>query len=221
VAHEIRNCLNPITGSIEMLRGEFEGEGEAQRLMDLITREGERLNQFIGELLAFARVEELRPTRVDLNSLVEEVTRLLECHPRRKPGQAIRCEADEPCQVRVDGEHLRRVFVNLGLNALEAMGETGSLTVRLRVAEAGEGAAAVSVVFEDTGAGIKEADLPHIFEPFFTTKQDGTGLGLALAQQVVARHGGRIEAESRFGEGTRMTVCLPAAASEMTLARAS
>ncbi|MBI5835649.1 MAG: PAS domain S-box protein [Candidatus Eisenbacteria bacterium] len=208
VAHEIRNCLNPITGSIELLKTEFRVDGEGGRLMDLITHEGERLNQFIAELLDFARMEELRPGPVDLGALLEETARLLECHPKRRPDHQVRCEIATPCWARVDGEQLKRVFVNLGVNALEATDGPGTLMLRLDTAAPGGRRDEVAIVFEDEGQGIREDHLPHVFEPFFTTKRGGTGLGLSLARQVVERHGGHISARSE-GRGTRMSVTLP------------
>jgi two-component system, NtrC family, sensor histidine kinase PilS len=219
VAHEIRNCLNPITGSIELLKGEFRVEGENGRLMDLITHEGERLNRFIGELLDFARMEELRPGYVELGALLEEVARLLECHPRRRPDHSVQCQVQGPVAARVDGEQLKRVFVNLGVNALEAMDGPGGLRLSLgpRSGHPGE----VEIVFEDDGQGIRADHLPQVFEPFFTTKSGGTGLGLSLARQVVERHGGHIAAASEPGRGTRMSVTLPLEETEAALKRAS
>ena len=221
VAHEIRNCLNPITGSIELLKGELRVEGESGRLMDLIVREGERLNRFIGELLDFARVEELHPGPVQLDTLLEEVARLLECHVRRRPEHEVRCEIAGPCAARVDGEQLKRVFVNLGVNALEAMDGPGCLRLRLLPPDETSWAQEVEIVFEDDGQGIRPEHLPHVFEPFFTTKPAGTGLGLSLARQVVERHGGRVSARSTPGRGTRMSIVLPLEEGEPGLARAS
>jgi signal transduction histidine kinase len=220
VAHEIRNCLNPITGCIEMLRSDDAVTGESRRLMDLITLEGERLNQFIGELLEFARMDELHSCTTDVAGLLEEVAMLLRCHTRRKEGQTVEANLDGPQVTCVDPEQLKRVFVNLGLNALEAMEEGGCL--RLSLEQVGEGPAAeLAAVFEDDGPGIRPEHLREVFEPFFTTKREGTGLGLSLARQVVERHGGRIKAENRNGGGARFVVSLPREAMELPLKSAA
>ncbi len=220
VAHEIRNCLNPITGCIEMLRSDTAVTGESRRLMDLITLEGERLNQFIGELLDFARMEEIHPGETQVGSLLEEVARLLECHPKRKARQTVEVKLDGPGLACVDLEQMKRVFVNLGLNALEAMPEQG--TLRLKLETIGEGPASeIAVAFEDTGPGIRPEHLKEIFEPFFTTKREGTGLGLSLARQVVERHGGKIVAENREGGGARLQVSLPREMVELPLKSAA
>lgn len=220
VAHEIRNCLNPITGCIEMLRSDQAVTGESRRLMDLITLEGERLNQFIGELLDFARMEEVHASETPVGSLLEEVARLLECHPKRKAHQSVVVKVDGPGIAFVDLEQLKRVFVNLGLNALEAMPERG--TLRLLLETLGDGPASeLAVAFEDTGPGIRPEHLKEIFEPFFTTKREGTGLGLSLARQVVERHGGKIVAENREGGGARLLVSLPCEMVELPLKSAA
>lgn len=207
IAHELRNGLNPISGSVEFLQRELKPEGESAVLMSLITRECGRLNRFVSDLLSYARERELVLEPLDLEAHMDELEGGLRRDPRC--GTGIRVVFESPghgVQLRGDREQLRQVWLNLVNNALEAMAGVGTLTVRWR--PAGEGQAVVE--FEDQGAGIAPDILPRVGEPFFTTKQEGTGLGVAMAQRIVERHGGTLVFESATGRGTIARVSLPA-----------
>jgi signal transduction histidine kinase len=119
----------------------------------------------------------------------------------------IRHQTGSGAMVQGDREQLRQVWLNLAVNAMEAMGERGTLVLRARDGEDGQ----VIVEFADNGSGIAAEDLPHVGQPFFTTKRGGTGLGLAIAQRIVERHGGALTFESTPGRGTTARVTLPAA----------
>jgi len=208
IAHELRNGLHPISGSIEYLQRELEPKGESAVLMNLIVTECSRLNRFVGDLLNYSRERDLAPEPLDLDEHLVETCEVLDKSPRRP--EAVRI-AFEPgpgtSRVRGDREQLRQVWLNLASNAFEAMPEGGTLAVRRR----GDARRAVVVEFADQGGGIAAEDLPRIGQPFYTTKKDGTGLGIAIAQRIVERHGGVLAFESSPGRGTTVRVTLPAA----------
>jgi PAS domain S-box-containing protein len=216
VAHELRNGLNPISGSVECLQRELKLEGENGVLMELIGRECQRLNRFVTDLLTFSRDRDPAPEAIDLTAELAEVRDTVAHDRRCVAGTEVRFEPPAAGAVlRADREMLRQVWINLAANAFEAMPLGGTLTVRCRVAADGE----VTVEFEDTGAGIAAEDLPRVGQPFFTTKQGGTGLGLAIASRIVERHGGTLSLDSTVGRGTVARVALPGEGS--ALARAA
>jgi signal transduction histidine kinase len=186
IAHELRNGLNPISGSVECLQRELKLEGENAQLMELISTESARLNRFVTDLLGYARERDLVMETLDLDETLAEL-----------------CETVGRDQG--DREQLRQVWLNLSINALEAMGPGGTMRVRCRTTET----SLAVVEFEDTGSGIAAEDLPRVGQPFFTTKQGGTGLGLAIAQRIVERHGGTLVLDSTLGRGTVARVTLP------------
>lgn len=205
IAHEIRNPLASISGSIEMLSSELELDGENRRLMELITKESERLDRIIGDFLDYARLRAPARNEVSVDRCLDDVIVLL------KNSAAIRCNierqkagGDEEIIARLDEEHMKQVFFNLAINACEAMGK-GVLVIRVeRFAESG-----LTISFIDEGRGISEEAKSRLFEPFFTTKDDGTGLGLAIANKIVEAHGGHIEARNLASRGAEFTIRLP------------
>jgi two-component system sensor histidine kinase PilS (NtrC family) len=218
IAHEIRNCLNPIAGSVEVLQRELHVTGENARLLDLIVRESERLDNFIRELLDYARERPLKTERVDLVDLTREIADIARRHPSGGAHKTVSVEAPrDPVWVQVDFEQTKQVLLNLIINALEAIEGQGSVTVRVDAVEtAGPRGRPrpdfAMVEVRDTGSGIRAEDLRQVFEPFFSTKLGGTGLGLAIANRIVERHGGTVEIESRVGVGTTLRLRLPKAA---------
>ena len=218
IAHEIRNCINPISGSAEVLQKELKVKGENARLLELIVRESERLDNFVRELLEYARERPLKAERTDGAELVSQSIELARRHPNATPGKKVVWEApSEAVWIDVDFDQMKQVLTNLLINALEAIEGTGTVRVRLaeeRRAAGGWGrtpGARALVEVQDTGAGIAPEHVEHVLDPFFSTKQGGTGLGLAIANRIVERHGGTLEVESRVGAGTTMRVWLPQA----------
>lgn len=210
IAHEVRNCVNPISGSVELLQQELQLTGENARLLELIGREAAQMERFVSELLNFTRGTPINLREVALEEMLEDTLARLRTHPAYRPTVALRRGYGAGMTpVQVDPEQLGQVFFNLALNALESMGPVGSLTVTILPGppESGEWL----VEFADTGAGMSRETLDRIFEPFYTTKGSGTGLGLALAHRIVERHRGRMEVTSKPGTGTRVRVCLPGA----------
>lgn len=208
IAHELRNGLKPISGSVEYLQRELKVEGEDAVLLGLIGTECNRLNRFVSDLLSYARERDLALEAVDVGEVLHDLAQEVSRDPRRAPGVAVHLEpGPSPRSVRVDREQMRQVWLNLVTNALEAMSGGGALTLRWRDA----GPDSVAVEFEDEGSGVAAEDLPRVGQPFFTTKEGGTGLGVAIAQRIVERHGGTLQYESVRGRGTVARVTLACA----------
>ncbi len=218
IAHEIRNCLNPISGSVEVLQRELKVRGENARLLDLIVRESERLDNFIRQLLEYARERPLKTETVEAAALAAESIEIARRHPSAVPGKGLTLDRPEsPVWVRVDFDQMKQVLTNLILNALEAIEGAGTVTVVVREDRRSPGAwgrrGGPQAVLEvtDTGGGIAPEDVKLVFQPFFSTKHGGTGLGLPIANRIVERHGGNLEVESRVGVGTTMRLWIPQA----------
>jgi two-component system, NtrC family, sensor histidine kinase PilS len=213
IAHELRNGLKPISGSVEVLQRDLQLTGEDAVLMELIATECSRLNRFVTDLLVYSRERDLAMENVDLGEALTEMVQTMSREARGDNAAAIRLElGPRPRVVRADREQLRQVWLNLVNNALEAMSGDGALTVRWYDV----GRDQVAVEFEDEGHGVAAEDLPRIGEPFFTTKEGGTGLGVAIAQRIVERHGGSLQYERASGRGTIARVTLAAAESADT-----
>lgn len=211
IAHEIRNPLASIRGSLELLEGEIELEGENARLFDLIHRESARLNRMIEDFLEYARLRSPQPRNCEVRVLIEHIETLVQNRSDLSADATLEfTPLQEDVVVHVDEELIAQVFLNLALNAFEAMGRSGKLTVAVNVRPQLLPPDVV-VRFMDEGPGIDTQLVDKIFEPFFTTKTHGTGLGLPLASRVVANHGGCIRARNLDGGGAEFSVHLPLA----------
>jgi signal transduction histidine kinase/uncharacterized membrane protein (UPF0136 family) len=209
VAHEIRNPLNAIAMSAQRLAREYPvpavaaDREELADLLGVIQGESARINTTVQQFLEFARPRALNRREVALAAVVAEAAAA--ARPLGDPrGIAVRARAGERLAARLDPDQLRQALENLLRNAIEASPDGG--TVRLDASR--DGASSTFVVADD-GPGIAADALPRIFDLYFTTKANGTGIGLAVAQQVVAAHGGTIEVDSEAGRGTRMIVRIP------------
>lgn len=214
LAHEVRNPLAAISGSIELMAE----EGAAHpRLLDIVLREAERLKLVTGQFLDFAKPTLASQKRCNLGALVEEAVSLLEksCDTMHPVTLSVQREAEE-VEVVGDPDQLKQAFWNLGLNAVQAMPMGGriTLTIRRQVSKQGERWAAIELT--DTGRGIPPDQLERIFDPFFTTRPGGTGLGLAITRKIVDDLGGRIEVVSEEGSGSTFRVLLKQAPDEWT-----
>jgi two-component system sensor histidine kinase PilS (NtrC family) len=205
IAHEIRNPLASISGSIELLRQAPQASDDDRTLMAIVHREVQRLNELIGDLLDYANPRPSQPVEFDLAVLVRETLQVSRADPALAAVE-VSVAADAALPVHADPSKLRQVVWNLVRNAADAA-VTGGGHVRVEVRAAEAGHAAITV--EDDGPGIPADRLARIFDPFFTTKPKGTGLGLATCHAVVAEHGGRIDVESEVGKGTKVVVRLP------------
>lgn len=204
LAHELRNPLASMSGSVELLTAGGGLGDQERRLMEIVLREAGRLNQLVTRLLEWSRPAPLRREVTDLGRLLDETLAVFQ---NDRGAGRVRLEKDlRPAVTACDPDQMRQVFWNLLANAAQAMDGTGGL---IRVSCGGEGGGAWVAVADD-GPGIEPGDLPRVFEPFFTTKREGTGLGLATVQRIVDAHGGSIEVESAPGRGAAFTVRLPA-----------
>jgi len=203
MAHEIRNPLGSIRGTAEILRDGIDPADKRHEFAGILIKEVDRLNRVVRDFLDFARPAPVERGRVDLNEALREILALI--GPQAlNGGVRVELTAGELPPVPGDREQLKQAFLNLVLNALQAMPAGGTLAVSTAPVEG-----RVEVRFTDTGQGIPPEKLEKIFNPFFTTRQEGTGLGLAITHRIVQGHGGRIEVTSRIGEGTTFTVIIP------------
>jgi two-component system, NtrC family, sensor histidine kinase PilS len=208
IAHELRNGLSPISGSVEMLQRELKLEGDQKQLMALIFTECARLNRFVTDLLAYSRERAVVRMPLDVNDVLTELCDSVALDPRAA-GVAVRYQpGNETIEVPGDREQLRQVWLNLANNALDALEGAGTLVVRWSCPDSGH----VVVEFEDSGPGIAARDMVQVGQPFFTTKKGGTGLGLPIAQRIVERHGGTLTLHAARPQGTIARITLPATA---------
>lgn len=218
IAHEIRNPLASMSGSIQLLRSELDLDDENRRLMNIIIRETDRLNNLIGNFLMYARPNPLKCKPVHLKDLLDETITLLQ--NSKKVGDFIRIVMDvkEDVEAFVDSMAIRQVFWNLTTNAVEAMPDGGTLRVEAARLEdrklmKNKGIAhLVRVTVSDTGGGIDPGIREKLFFPFHTTKEKGSGLGLAIVHQIIHQHGGWVDVVNQPGEGTAFHLYLPEAA---------
>ncbi len=203
IAHEVRNPLAAISGSIQLLDEELKGQGH-ERLLGVILREADRLKLITGQFLNQVRVPGPPERGCDLVASLEETLFLLQQSEEWRPSTHLRFEKRiESLPVRADRDRLKQIFWNIGLNALQAMSGGGTLSVAVGT-DGGFG----TVEFCDSGEGIPAEQLSKIFEPFYTTKGRGTGLGLSIAKRLVEDLGGRIEVISPPGGGATFQISL-------------
>ncbi len=212
VAHEINNPLHGVYTYIRLMERKLqEGDPGAEQLENFrgylatMGREVERTSAIVFNLLDFTRPKEPNRKSVDLKKLIEESLSLIQNIARRNNIE-VRQEISPLPEVSSDPAQVKQVFLNLLVNACEAMEDGGSLVVRAWAVEEDK---TVVVEVGDTGGGIPEECLAKVFDPFFTTKGKGTGLGLSVVQGIVQRHGGTVEVDTAVNQGTRMRVILP------------
>lgn len=208
IAHEIRNPLAAMRGSVEILRAHLDLQDPDKRLVEIMIRESDRLNKFVEDFLGFARPARTVRRPLDLAPLVRDWAALLENSPevRGKHVVDIQIRAQEIPTIG-DPDRLKQVFWNLAQNALRAMPAGGTLTITAMVAEDGGG----EIMFQDAGAGMTEEEKSHLFQPFRSGFTGGTGLGLSITFQIVEEHRGKIHFESEKGKGTKVTLYFPPA----------
>jgi two-component system sensor histidine kinase PilS (NtrC family) len=204
IAHEIRNPLASMSGSIQLLADSIDVAGAERKLMDIVVRETEHLNQWISEFLEYARPREAQRESMLVGELADEVVEMLRNDERVQQVQ-LTCESRSDTTVVGDRARIRQVIWNLCLNAVEALNGNG----HVRITVHGE-ADRVVLQVRDDGPGIPPEQAQRVFEPFFTTKAQGTGLGLATVHRNVEEHGGSIQVETGEGTvGTTFVVILP------------
>jgi two-component system, NtrC family, sensor histidine kinase PilS len=207
IAHEIRNPLASLSGSVQLMSASPEKySAEDVKLMRIITREIDRLNNLITEFLEFVKPE-ARPTEmVDLNAILREVLEVLQFNNQLRKDVKNVIELKAECRILGRRDKLKQAFLNIVINSIQAMEETEKPVLEL---ETFDQPGRVVLVVKDNGRGMDEATRARIFEPFFTTKPKGTGLGLAVTHKILENHGAQVNVVSRVGEGTTMTLDFP------------
>lgn len=211
IAHEIRNPLASMSGSMQMLKHELPLSADQAQLMDIVLRESERLNETIKSFLAYARPQRFQVQPLDLRPLIQETAMLLRNSTEVEERHTIEVRLPaQPVMIDADEGQMRQIIWNLATNGLRAMPDSGTLT--LSAAEEREGDQPTSVLLiEDEGVGIAPGDVDAIFQPFRGSFGKGTGLGLAIVHRIVTDYGGQIDVRSRAGRGTTFRVTFPTA----------
>jgi two-component system sensor histidine kinase PilS (NtrC family) len=223
MAHEIRNPLASLSGSIQVLSSELQLDENQQQLMAIVLRESERLNSLITDFLLFAQPPQTHRRSCDLRMILDETVELL-THSRAF-GDHARVHlpaAQKSVEVFIDPDQFKQVFWNLLINAAQAMPDGGDIRIGLEKrngASRGRGFSLphgfkgkewVEISIGDSGGGIPPKEREKIFEPFYTTKETGSGLGLSIVHKIVENHNGVITVESEVGKGSTFTIFMPA-----------
>lgn len=212
IAHEIRNPLASISGSVQLIAQGGGIDAGDKRLLDIVQRETERLNALITDFLAYARPRRPIKLMVNLKGFIGNLVALLVTDPRFERVQILN-DCPDDLSVEVDRDQFQQVFWNLLTNAAEAMSAEGTVSIKAAVMHKREHlkglGGEVRIDVTDNGAGMVPEDVNRIFEPFFTTKTGGTGLGLATVYRIIEAHDGMIAVDSSIGKGTTFTIYLP------------
>jgi signal transduction histidine kinase len=206
IAHEIKNPLISIQGFARRI-GAIEDRDKSVKYAKFIEHEADRLSQVLAKLLGFSRMDEPKKDFLNMNDIVDDTVLFMEHHLTRFKNVELAVEKEPNLPVvEVDRIHVQQTVVNILMNAAQAMPGGGKILIKT-----GRNDQFVFISITDTGVGIKEEDLAKIFEPFFTTKEkeQGTGLGLSLCKRLIEANAGKIEVDSKIGEGTTFTIMIP------------
>ncbi|OPX36598.1 MAG: hypothetical protein B1H11_07160 [Desulfobacteraceae bacterium 4484_190.1] len=211
IAHEIRNPMASISGSIQMLRSCLEKDDVNSRLMDIISREINRLNHMINDFLLFARPKKSVSLKFDLNRLILETLELFRNSQHWTEKLRVVTNFDCPIELESDPDQVKQVLLNLFLNACEAMSDEGLLSVETGLASDNSNVnqKMAKIVVRDTGEGFDKKTLSQIFTPFFTTKEGGSGLGLAIVKRIISELQGEVSGSNSPEGGAELTLLLP------------
>jgi two-component system, NtrC family, sensor histidine kinase PilS len=206
IAHEIRNPLTSMQGSVEILRSHANLPSKDERLLNILIRESDRLNKFVEDFLNFARPRQYAKHSIDLVPVLRDSVMLLRNNPeiREKHSVTLNVEA-QSIRILGSADQLNQVFWNLAQNAMRAMPNGGELKISIRKSSESIG----EVVFKDNGIGMSQEQKDKIFQPFQSGFKGGLGLGLSIIFQIMEDHRGRISLESEIGKGTRVSLSFP------------
>jgi signal transduction histidine kinase len=206
MAHEIKNGMVAIKTFVDLLAQ----KNEEAELIEVVGRELQRINAIVTQMLRFAAPKTAMHAVVRVHDLLDHSLRLLQHQVSAKMILLRKNYQAQPDMVRGDDAQLQQVFMNLLLNAIEAMGTNGVLTVSTEITGGENGARIFRIYIQDTGVGIPSENVGRLFEPFFTTKKNGTGLGLAISKRIMLEHHGAIEVQSETGKGSMFILTLTA-----------
>jgi signal transduction histidine kinase len=207
IAHEIRNPLAGISSAIQVIAEEMDPQDQHREVTQRIMEEIERVSSSLENILSYSRPTPLEYSLSDLNNILDQALFLASSGIRDL--QCIKEYDPKLPQIELDPQQMQQVFLNIILNAIQAMPPTqGKLTLRTAVEGDGHNRW-IAVKISDNGEGIPKDNLDKIFQPFFTTRQRGTGLGLSIAQRIIEQHGGTISVESELGKGTTFSIFFP------------
>lgn len=204
VSHEIKNPLGIIQSTAELLGSTSKENDPARKLSGIIKEESIRLNRIVTEFLDFARPMVPRFEQTDLREIIERNIQFLAPEFEKKSIQVENSLPHEPIMIMADREQLYRAFMNILMNAIQALDNNGKIKIKIEKSKD-----SFKVIFEDNGPGISKEHMDKIFNPFFTTKDKGSGLGLAIVKKIIEGHNGTINIESVEGHGTKVIVNLP------------
>jgi two-component system sensor histidine kinase PilS (NtrC family) len=205
LAHEIKNPLASLSGSIQLLRDQLPYDPAQERLMQIALREADRLSTLVTNFLMFSRPGPGKAEVIDLERAVSEITTLFKSNPGHRARIDVRMDLSKGLFVHIDPEHFKQVVWNLLNNAAESIEGSGVIEIRLYPCRKNQACIDIS----DTGSGISRDMLARIFDPFVSTKSRGTGLGLSIVQQLIDAYGGLVHMESTPGAGTAVILRLP------------
>ena len=206
LAHEAKNLLSGATGYIQLIMEKMPEDDGLRKSLKTVDDAVVHTRDLLQTLLGFARPSGYRHRIISISGIVDDVLTLMGHQLNLQKIRVNNNVNDDLPMIQADGEHIRQVFLNLSLNAAEAMPKGGTFTI---TAENIPVEKTVEIQFSDTGEGIQPEDMPHLFDPFFTTKERGTGLGLSVTKKLIESHHGKIAVESTPGKGTTFTIKLP------------
>jgi two-component system sensor histidine kinase HydH len=207
IAHEIRNPLSSIKGFATYFGERYRDVPEDRKTAEIMVHEVERLNRVIGQLLEFARPLDVKKKPTSIQTIIQHSLKMIERDAQEKHIEVETDFSPDVPEISIDPDRMNQVFLNLFINAIEAMEDGGILSVGLYP---GADPRNVRIRVSDTGIGISKENLVHIFDPYFTSKQSGTGLGLAIVHRIIESHKGEVRVESETRKGTSVTILLPA-----------
>lgn len=204
IAHEIKNPLAGISGAIQVFAEDFPENDPRREVICDVIKEIDRLDKAVRDLLNFAKPPVPHPLLTDVHSLMERLINVISSQTSKQGVRVALNMSDKKIRVCLDPEQFQQVFLNIALNAVQAMPSGGVLDIAVH-----ENDHHVEFAFKDTGVGILDQDMKNLFKPFFTTKHSGSGLGLAISKTIVEQHGGHIAVMSRPGAGSTFTITIP------------
>lgn len=203
LAHEIKNPLASLSGAIQLMKDDAHYHPDSNRLMKIALREADRLSTLLNDFLMFARPKAGNPVPLRVDKALIEILDLFENAPDLKENITLRRILFPDAFIEIDQGHLHQMLWNLLINATQAIGQTGEITVKMEAGSTNE----LRICVSDNGCGIASETLKSIFDPFFTTKKKGVGLGLSIVHRLLESYGGRIDVESSVGYGTTFKLC--------------